>query len=127
MSAGKIDLYAEQGATLTKRFVKRRNGEPVDLSGYSAKMQIREDLDIAAPLVATFTSGGVGASITLGGVEGTVALRIGADVTRAWTVPPEGGRLGYYDLVLIETGDATQVVRLLRGQVFLSPGLTEVP
>lgn len=126
MSAGKIDLHIEQGATLTKRFVKKRSGIPVDLSGYSAKMQIRADLDSESELITTITSDGTTTGITLGGSLGTIVLRIGADVTAAMDVPEDGGRLGYYDLFLIENGDPTERIRLLRGSVFITPMVTEV-
>jgi hypothetical protein len=125
VAAGKVDLHVEQGATLTKRFIKKRNGVPDDLTGYTAKMQIRPEYG-SDDILITLTSDAGTSNITLGGTAGTIVIRIGADKTSDFEVPADGGKLGVYDLALIDPNDATEVVRILRGVVFIEPFVTEI-
>src|SRR4030065_390324 len=67
-------------------------GAVIDITGYSARMQIRETID-AADYVYQALSGG---DISLGGVTGQVALSIPAALTAARTF---GSRV--YDLELV--------------------------
>ena len=116
MAAFKLSLKIDQGATFTKT-VTWKTGKPpvaVDLTGAAARMQIREKLEAPDVLLELSTTNG---GVSLGGVDGTVVLRIEADATAALT-----WRIGVYDLE-IEFADGT-VRRLLSGGVSVSPEVT---
>jgi hypothetical protein len=85
--------------------------QPVDLTGYTATMQIR-----AAPQAATVLYDASG-DIVLGGTTGTITLTIPASATTDFT-----WWNGVYDLLLTDgSGNAT---RLLQGSVTVSPGVS---
>lgn len=87
-------------------------------------MQIRPDYDSEIVLLElTDTSGSTG--ITLGGEEGTIDIRIGALDTAALDPGDDiSGKIGVYDLLLIETTDPSHVIRILKGSVFVSSRVT---
>ena len=60
MSAGKLKLLIEQGATFRKLLTWKAGtpAVPVDLTGCTARMQIRGVIDDAAPLVSLTTENG---------------------------------------------------------------------
>lgn len=106
-------LSIDQGATFRRALRWLKGGNPVDLSGFSARMEIRDKAG-GMLLHRLDTEGG---GISLGGAEGTIVLHIPADVSAAWP-----WRTGVYDLELIEpTGD---VIRLVQGSVQISPEVT---
>lgn len=126
MAAGKVDLHLEQGAALDKRFIKKHNGLPDSLVGYTAKMQIRPDFgdeDILVDLSTTLVAGN---GIVLGGLAGTIQIIITATTTGTLDVPVDGGKLGEYDMFLIPDGDAARAFRILRGRVTIDPRVTEI-
>jgi hypothetical protein len=88
---------------------------PVDLTGYTAKMQIRKRVTSAEPYIELNTEDG---GITLGGVLGTILLEISAEDTAALTW--RGNAV--YDLELTPANGATK--RLLQGTVTFSPEVT---
>lgn len=117
------DLCVNQGATYTKTFTWELNGccgcdtagaspEPVDLTGYTANMQIR-----AFPLSPSVLYD-ASADIVLGGTAGTITLTISAADTETFT-----WWTGVYDLLL--TSPTSVVTRVLQGTVTVSPGVTE--
>ena len=116
MAAFKVNLKIDQGATFRK-VVTWKAGTPalpVNLTGCTARMQIRGKItDAAALLDLTTVNGG----IALGGVLGTITLNITAAQTAliAW-------KAAVYDLEIIYA-DAT-VRRLLSGSVSVSPEVT---
>lgn len=115
MAAGYHDILIEQGATFRLSLVwKDSNGVPVNLTGYSARMQVRRTVNNPTKLLDFTTSNG---AITLGGATGTVTV-VGA-ATLTDDVPP---RSGVYDLEL-QSADGT-VTRLLEGKVTITPEVT---
>lgn len=115
MSAATYDFEIEQGATLLKPIVwKDSNGTPVNLTGYTAKMQVRRNAaDPTVLLELSNTNGRL--SITPG--TGTVTLIFSAATTAAitWT-------RGKYDLELT-SADGT-VTRLIEGEITVSKEIT---
>jgi hypothetical protein len=112
----KQNITIVQGATLDL-LVTWRTGDPaapVDLTGCTARMQIREKVDSVTPLVTLTTEND---GIELGGALGTVRRFMDADDTAALTF-----KSGVYDLE-IEFADGT-VRRLLSGSVSVSPEVT---
>ena len=118
---GTYNLCIAQGATFTRIFVWTAgqcgcgtvgaSSGPVDLTGYTAALQIR-----AYPL-ATAILYDASANLTLGGIAGTITLVIPAANTETFT-----WWQGVYDLLLTDSsGNAT---RLLAGAVTVSPAVT---
>lgn len=114
--AFRVSLKIDQGATFRKRMTWK-TGTPkvaVDLTGCTAVMQIREEVDSAAVLVELNTTDG---GITLGGVNGTIDLYISDEDTAAFT-----WESGVYDLEITFTnGD---VLRKIQGSASVSPEVT---
>ncbi|HJX58195.1 MAG TPA: hypothetical protein VJ325_05695 [Thiobacillus sp.] len=90
----KVNITVNKGKTYDHVFTYTDpdTGAVIDITGYSARMQIRETID-AADYVYQALSGG---DISLGGVTGQVALSIPAAITAAWTFVS-----GVYDLELV--------------------------
>lgn len=109
-------LTINQGATFIDALTWSA-GEPavpVDLTGCTGRMQIR--LTQASPnIIAELTTENGG--IVLGGVAGTIALKIPAVQTErfAWTT-------AVYDLELVFLDET--VVRIVEGVVSVSAGVT---
>lgn len=109
------DNAFEQGATLNRRFIwKDANGVAINLTGYTARMQIRQNVKATAVLLDLNTANG---GIVLGGAAGTIDLAATAAAMAALT-----WKNGVYDLELVSpTGVVT---RFLTGSVELSPEVT---
>lgn len=117
MSAGKYKLHIMQGSTFRKHFVWK-TGEPpvvVNLTGWTARMQIREQIDAELFLVELTTENG---GITLGGVLGTIDLLLTDAQTTLLTFD-----VAYYDIELIAPSGG-DVTRLLQGMVINSKEVT---
>ena len=87
---------------------------PVNLTGYTARMQIRETIESTTTLHTLTTENG---GITLGGAAGTIALTISATDTAAFTFDS-----AVYDLEVIS--GAGVVTEVLRGAVYLNDEVT---
>lgn len=115
MAAATHDILIEQGATFQLNLVwKDSLGAPINLTGYTARMQVRQKIADAAPLLSFTTENG---AITLGGTAGTIAIVGLATLTDALTV-----KSGVYDLELVSGGGI--VTRLIEGAVTISPQVT---
>lgn len=117
MAAAKIPLAINQGATFAKRLTWTA-GAPavaVDLTGCTARMQIREAIDSATAACTLTTENG---GITLGGVAGTIDILIAAIATAAFAFEK-----AVYDLEIIMS-DGITVHRLAGGAVTVSPEVT---
>lgn len=111
--ASEVHFTLDQGSTFSINCVyKDALGNPVNLTGYTARSQARESVDASSTLW-NLTSP---ANITLGS-GGEITLTIAATVTASY--PP--GKTYFYDLELVNSGT---VIRLLQGQVFISPEVT---
>jgi hypothetical protein len=118
---GTYNLYINQYATFSLVFVWTvstcgcqtvgASPGPVDLTGYTANLQIR-----AFPLSTTILFD-ASTDIVLGGTAGTITLTIPAASTATFT-----WWLGVYDLIL--TSASGVVTRLLQGSVTVIPGVT---
>lgn len=90
------------------------NQGELNLTGYTARMQAREEYESATAFLDITTGNG---GITLGGAAGTIALLLSATATAAITAEH-----GYYDLELVSpTG---RVYRLLQGKICVSKEAT---
>ncbi len=113
--ATRYNFTIEQGASLTRPFVwKDGNGDPVDLTGYTARMQVRPTVQSSTVLLELTTANG---RITLGGANGTVTLVISPQTSAGIT-----WRRGVYDIELM-SADGT-VTRFLEGEIQVSREVT---
>jgi hypothetical protein len=111
--AGSYNFTIEQGATFNLLMTWRIDNVPVNLTGYTARLQARIDVDETDTILSLTT----GAGITLGGAAGTITL----DQTATQTaVLPKGEYV--YDLELQTSGGT--VTRLLQGELNISAEVT---
>lgn len=116
MAAGVYDITIEQGADFNLPLTwKDGTGDPIDVSGYTARMQIRENFDSDDYIISLTSDAGGG--ITLGGILGTVTVSISAADT-ATLAQVEA----VYDLELESPGG--YVTRLTQGRVYISREVT---
>ncbi len=111
----KYTMYLLKGATFDYKFIwKDEAGALVNLTGYTARMHMREKVEYATPFMSFTTADN---SIVLGGAAGSIQIKASAAATSAVTV-----KEGVYDLELVApTGD---VVRFLEGLVIVSEEVT---
>jgi hypothetical protein len=113
---GYLDLDCYQGATFDYTLTWQTNGTPVNLTGYTSRMQVRESYD-AGTAVVSLTSG---TGITLGGTAGTIGLALSATATAAIDGTPSTQYV--YDLELVS--GAGYVTRLVEGRFNVYPEVT---
>lgn len=125
MAAGKYNLLIEQGATYQVELqYKDSNGIPVDLTGYSGKLQIRPSIGSpTAYLCLSSSLNADGTGLNFSGsygnnspVSGTIGVYISAITSSMLTF-----NTGVYDL---EIQSGSFVTRLLQGNVQLSKEVT---
>ena len=125
MAAGKYSFSIEQGATTSFQVVyKDANGTPVNLSGYHARMQIRETIGsstIICRLSSSLDADGTGLNLsgsagTLPLTSGSIGVYISAASSSAFSFDT-----AVYDLELV-TG--ATVTRLLQGTIKLDKEVT---
>lgn len=115
MTAAIYNFELEQGTSLVKSVVwKDSNGTVVPLTGYSARMQVRESVDSDAVLLELSTTNG---KIELTPNQGKVTLHFSPADTSG-----EDWSSGKYDLEL--TSSNGFVTRLLKGKIRLSKEVT---
>ena len=94
MAAGKYDFTIEQGSTTAIQFIlKDGNGNLIDITGYSARMQLRESLDAIAVICDLSSSlQADGSGLMLNGISqdlpltsGSIGLYISAATSSAFT------------------------------------------
>ena len=105
-----------QGSTFKRRFTWLVSNEPIDLTGWSARMDIRETADSTSPTVSATTTNGY---ISLGGDECTIDINIPASIME--DVPP--GRY-VYDLELVSSSSPPEVTAIVAGQFVVSAEVT---
>ena len=114
MPAAKYKLKIEQGSTLRQPFIWKAGGVPVNLTGWTGRMQIRPDV-ASSTVYATLTTANGG--IVIDGASGTFSLYMAAPQTAALSFDT-----AVYDIELIAlNGD---VIRIIQGEVVVSPEVT---
>lgn len=113
---GLLDLNCYQGASFDYSLSWTAGGSAVNLTGYSARMQVRDSYD-AGTAVVSLTSG---TGITLGGTAGSIVLEMSATATAALDGTPNTQYV--YDLELVS--GAGYVTRLVEGRFFVYPEVT---
>lgn len=117
MPATKQNLEIEQGATFQYNVYWKDadTGLPIDISGYTGRMHIRESHDAVDPPLLELTN--ANSRLVLGGAAGTIQMVISATDTAALTFTE-----GVYDLELESPGGI--VDRILYGGVEVAPEVT---
>ena len=97
------------------------DGDPVDLSAHTARMQVRRDRDDPLPVYTLTTENG---GIALG-AAGTINVRVPATATNPLADLDPEGEVWHHDLMLMHLdGSETIVDRLYQGVVVMYPGVT---
>lgn len=116
MAAGIYNITIEQGADFSLPLTWRDgNNTLVNVTGYSARMQIRESYD-SEDYIVSLTSA-LGGGITLGGAAGTILVEIAASVTATMAQST-----AVYDLEMVSASGI--VTRLVQGDVYISREVT---
>lgn len=111
----KVELTIKQGATWETQLEWEIDGDLVNLTGYSAKMQLRRDYESAMPTIEL--TSGEGGAITLGGSLGTISIRLTA--TQTSNIP--AGKY-VFDLELTLLNGNTE--RLIEGTITVTREVT---
>lgn len=113
MTPGRVNFLCPQGSTFSRRLTYKINDTPVNLNGFSSRLQVREthyDTDTIVSLTS-------GSGITLGGSAGTIDILIAASATALF----DAGTW-VYDLE-IESTNGT-IDRLVEGSFIVTPEVT---
>jgi hypothetical protein len=127
MAAGKYPFTIEQGVTTTLEFqYKDANENPIDLTGYSGRMQIKSDYADNAPTTYATISSSIaadgtglyfsGSNNTTPPTSGSIGLYISATSSSAFTF-----ETAKYDL---EIYSGSLVIRLVEGTIKISKEVT---
>lgn len=110
------NIEARQGATWTRVFTWTVAGSPVNLTGRTARMEVRTKPD-SSSVVLNATP-----YIALGGAAGTVTITIPANVL-AGISPRTGSKFYVYDLEIVS---GSTVTTLLAGRMTVAAEVTKV-
>jgi len=114
MKPARYTIAARQGSTLRAHFTMETDGEPVDLTGRTARMNVRPSAG-SQSLILDATP-----YFTLGGTEGTILLEVPASVMES--VP---GKTYVYDIELVTPDPGEDdVVTILEGSFVVDPEVT---
>lgn len=115
-----INFYMYPHASFSEiTTLKDSAGDPVDLTGRTALMHIRRNLEDTTPVYVLSTTDG---TIVLGGVDGTITLSLSALETAEPLVEWEG-ESWVHDLILTITATG-YAERTYQGAIFVMPGST---
>lgn len=116
MPAGIWNIQADQGATFQRVVTwKDADGVAQNLTGFTARMQVRDTTDDTDGAVLELTT--ANSRITLGGASGTISLLVNATTMAALTA----GQY-VYDMELVSS--AGVVTRLVQGTFVVDPEVT---
>ena len=114
MNPGRYNLTVYKGTTFQLKPVWKIGGVPVDLTGYTADMQVRAATDTAIIVELSTTNG----RITIDAAYGRINLYISATDTAALTAGAY-----QYDLNLTNSVDGT-VYKILQGAFTIAASVT---
>ena len=132
MAAGSYSFTVEQGATTDFELVyKDSSGNPVDLSGYTARMQLKDSIGGSSTyltLSSSLQSDGTGLNLSGSGgnnaskplTSGSIGIYISHATSSNLTFSS-----AFYDLEIVSgSGNTATVTRLVQGKVNLSKEVT---
>ena len=112
--AGIYNIICDQGSTFSRQLTWNDSaGSAVNLTGYTARMDVRTSIDAAGAAVLSLTT--TNGRIVLGGTAGTINLTAEATATQV----VESGNY-VYDLELVSGSTVTRLVQgsfVVRGEV----------
>ena len=111
----KTDLVIFQGATFSKLLKLSVAGTPMDITGYTFRMQVRESKATSSPILLELTS--ANGKITTVPLMGEVSLEVSATDTALLSFLQ-----AFYDLEMV---NGTVVTRILEGSCILSKEVTK--
>lgn len=115
MAVAKKDLTVYQGADYAHQFYYRdAAGNPIVLTGYSARMQIREKITNSATIFEATTAT---SNLVIDGSAGKITLTIPDTDSTTWSA-----RKAVYDLEIVSP--AGTVTRIIEGKVRIDPEVT---
>lgn len=115
MIPGKYNIVCPKGSTLSQRFTYKINDAAVNLSGYSARMQVREKYE--SPAFITSLTSNNGGILLASASAGIIDIYISASATSAF-VPKDY----VWDIELVSPSNI--VTRLLEGKFIVTPEVT---
>ena len=113
MTPGRYNMVCPQGSTFSQELTYSVDDVAVDLTGYSARMKVKEKYTSSIAELDLTTENG---AITLGGEEGTILIEVSAEETAALIAKEY-----IYDLEIV-TGE--NVTRLIEGKFIVTPEVT---
>jgi hypothetical protein len=128
MAAGKYSFVIEQGTTVNFEVqYKDSNSDPIDLTGYSAKMQLRPSVSsetVYLTLSSSLNADGTGLNMngSLGSkptTSGSIGIFIASSTSSLLSFDT-----AYYDLEIYSGSTYPVTTRVLEGQVKLSKEVT---
>jgi hypothetical protein len=130
MAAGRYSFVVEQGSTINFEIAyKDSNGDPIDLTGYQARMQLRPSPgsdSLYLSLSSSILSDGTGLNLSgSDGLKPPTSGTIGIFISAVSSSQLDFGE-AYYDLEISSTTNGYPVVtRILEGKVQLSKEITK--
>ena len=113
MTPGLVNFVCPQGSTFRRTLTYSLDDLPINLSGYSSRLQVRQAYYSDDPIVSLVS----GSGITIGGSAGTIDIFIAASTTSNF---PAGNHV--YDLEIISPSKI--VDRLIEGTFNVTPEVT---
>jgi hypothetical protein len=112
ISPATYNITAYQGATYDLALTYAIGGTAVNLTGYTAAMQVRENANSSATILSVTS----GSGITLGGTAGTIGVSVSASTMGSATP-------GFY-VYDLELNSGSQVTRLIQGKFAIQAEVT---
>ena len=113
MTPGQVNFLCPQGSTFRKTITYKIEDVPVNLTGYSSRLQVREAHYLTTTIVSLTSASG----ITLGGSAGTIDIFIDDEITKTF---PSGTWV--YDLEIESNNGVTD--RHIEGNFVVTPEVT---
>lgn len=115
MLAGRYNMVCDQGSTFQRNIeIKDMTGLTYSLAGFTARMQIRREVDTTAVMLELTTANG---RLTIFPTAGTIQINLTPALTAGLT------RSGVYDLEIVKTA-TNEVYKVLRGEFRLEKEVT---
>ena len=114
MAAGVYNFTVDQGSTWKRSvIIKDSAGAVLNLTGYTARMQVRRRIESTTVLIElTTTNGAITVTPTLGKLNFALSASQTATLSQS----------GVYDLEIVSSGG--EVTRMLEGQFIVKPEVT---